>query len=311
MKIIIYGGKGWIGSQFINIIKKTKITYIIGKSRVDNTEDLINEINLQNPTHIVSFIGRTHGIFNGKTYSTIDYLEQKGKLLDNVRDNLFAPIYLSKICEDKNIHFTYLGTGCIFKYDNDHPFAKEINGFKESDEPNFFGSSYSIVKGFTDRLIKLNKNTLNLRIRMPIDNNINPRNFITKITNYEYICSIPNSMTVLPELLPIALDMMQKKITGTFNLTNPGLISHNEILQMYKEIVDKNFNWKNFSLEEQSKILDSDRSNNYLNTEKLTNIYPEILNIKKSVRNCLVKYKEDKEFKNFQTKLSLKKMSIL
>jgi 3,5-epimerase/4-reductase len=52
-------------------------------------------------------------------------------------------------------------------------------------------------------------------------------------------------MTVLPELLPYVLDMMEKGITGTMNLTNPGLISHNEILEMYKEIIDPNFTWKN------------------------------------------------------------------
>ena len=38
---------------------------------------------------------------------------------------------------------------------------------------------------------------------------------------------------------------------------------------MYKEIVDPNFEWKNFNLEEQSKILDSDRSNNFLQTKKV------------------------------------------
>tara|TARA_B100000035_G_C20526170_1_gene347564 strand:- start:82 stop:462 length:381 start_codon:yes stop_codon:yes gene_type:complete len=126
---------------------------------------------------------------------------------------------------------------------------------------------------------------------MPITGEENSRNFITKITNYEYICSIPNSMTVLPELLPLVLDMMKNKTVGTINLTNPGLISHNEILEMYKEIVDPEFTWKNFTKEEQSKILDSDRSNNYLETKKLESLYPSILNIKESVRNCLKKYK--------------------
>ena len=33
------------------------------------------------------------------------------------------------------------------------------------------------------------------------------------------------------------IDMSCKKVTGTVNLTNPGLVSHNEILEMYKEIV--------------------------------------------------------------------------
>ena len=109
-------------------------------------------------------------------------------------------------------------------------------------KPNFFGSSYSIMKGTTDNLMKLlyNNTCLNLRIRMPITDVNNPRNFITKITTYEKICSIKNSMTVLPELLPIMLDLLKKQVTGTMNFTNPGLISHNEILQMYKEVVDNN-----------------------------------------------------------------------
>ena len=292
MKILIFGGRGWIGKQFVEIMKKEKLEFQIGKSRVDNQVSLLNEINEYNPTHIISFIGRTHGKIDNKIYSTIDYLEQKGKLYENIKDNLFSPLLLSEICRNKNIHFTYLGTGCIFKFDETHPFGKQENGFVEESLPNFFGSSYSIVKGFTDRLMKLyDSNTLNLRIRMPITGEENSRNFITKITNYEYICSIPNSMTVLPELLPFVLDMMKNKTVGTINLTNPGLISHNEILEMYKEIVDPEFTWKNFTKEEQSKILDSDRSNNYLETKKLESLYPKILNIKESVRNCLKKYK--------------------
>ena len=197
------------------------------------------------------------------------------------------------LCKEKNIHYTYLGTGCIFSYDETHPFGKEMNGFEETSQPNFFGSSYSVVKGYTDQLMHLFENSvLNLRIRMPITESQNPRNFITKITNYEKICSIPNSMTVLPELLPVALDMLLKNITGTYNLTNPGLISHNEMLSMFQEIVDPAFTWKNFTIEEQNKILSSERSNNFLNTNKLIELYPTIKNIKTSVRDVLLQYKE-------------------
>ena len=149
------------------------------------------------------------------------------------------------------------------------------------------------MKGTTDKLMNLiyNNHCLNLRIRMPITDNHNPRNFITKITNYEKICSIKNSMSVLPELLPIMLDLMKKQKVGTINLTNPGLISHNEILELYKEIVDNNFTWNNFTVEEQSKILESDRSNNYLDTSRLEQLYPNVKNIKDSVRDILKNYK--------------------
>jgi dTDP-glucose 4,6-dehydratase len=291
MKILVYGCKGWIGSQFIDILKNNSIMFFEGHARVDNMIEVEKELTKFIPTHVISFIGRTHGIINNKNYTTIDYLEQEGKLYENVRDNLFSPFILAHLCSKYNIHYTYLGTGCIFKYDDEHPFEKEINGFTENSMPNFFGSSYSIVKGFTDQMMKMYENTtLNLRIRMPITGEENSRNFITKIVNYEKICSVSNSMTVLPELLPYVLNMMQKCVTGTMNLTNPGLISHNEILEMYKEIVNPHYTWKNFTQEEQRKILDADRSNNFLDTTRLTSLYPEIKNIKESVRECLIEY---------------------
>lgn len=292
MKVLVYGSNGWIGNQFVSILVEHGVDFVSGVSRVDDENSLNAEINRVVPTHVVSFIGRTHGKINGKTYPTIDYLEQSGKLVENVRDNLFSPILLAELCRSKQIHYTYLGTGCIFNFDEHHPFGQERNGFDEQAKPNFFGSSYSIVKGFTDRLIHMyDKDVLNLRIRMPINGECNPRNFITKITTYEKICSIPNSMTVLPELLVYVLEMMKQKITGTMNLTNPGLITHNEILEMYKEIVNPEFKWANFTREEQLKILAADRSNNFLDTSRLSALFPQVRHIKDAVRDCLHSYK--------------------
>jgi len=287
MKVLLYGN-GWIGYQFIEILKKQNINYKVSNLKVDLKlkSQLLQEIDDYNPTNIISFIGRTHGKINEKYYSTIDYLEQDEKLFENMRDNFIGPQILASICEEKNIHFTYMGTGCIFTYkENDLKYK-----FIEDDEPNFFGSSYSIIKGYTDKIMHSYKNTLNLRIRMPIIYEDNPRNFITKITNYEKICSISNSMTVLPELLPLIIDLMKMDYKGTLNFTNPGVISHNEILEMYKEYVDNSFEWKNFSIDEQNKILASKRSNNHLDTTKLESLFPQINNIKISIRNLLKNY---------------------
>jgi len=292
MKVLLLGHKGWIGSMMSSLLTERKINFITTSIRPNNKTEFEKYLVKEKPTHIMSFIGRTHGSINGKKYTTIDYLEQKGKITENVRDNLFSPLVLALLCKKYNIHYTYLGTGCIFKFDEEHPFGKEENGFTEESTPNFFGSSYSVVKGYTDELMHLFDDTvLNLRIRMPITSKYEPRNFITKITTYEYICSVPNSMTVLEELLPYVIDMAQKNTTGTINLTNPGLISHNEILEMYKQYIDKDFTWKNFSQEEQLKILDADRSNNYLDTTKLETLYPEIKNIKDSVKDVFINWR--------------------
>jgi len=279
--ILIYGSNGWIGNLFKEYLTSQNIKFIEGNARIDNYTDLFIELRVVKPTHVISFTGRTHGKINETNVNTIDYLEYPGKLTENIRDNLYGPINLADICVRKGIHYTYLGTGCIFN-------SNENETFTEENIPNYFGSSYSIVKGFTDRLMH-NYNVLNLRIRMPIHSVPNSRNFITKITNYSKICSIPNSMTVLDDFFPIFLDMMLKKKTGTYNCTNPGIISHNEILEEYKTHIP-DFTWENMTLEEQSKILKSDRSNNHLNTLKVQSEYPKLKAIDESIKDILSIY---------------------
>lgn len=291
MKFLIYGAHGWIGKQVLEELKKQELEYIIGIERAINTQDLIHEISNIKPTHIISLIGRTHGIINNDIIPTIDYLQRDSKLSENIRDNLYSPLTLSILCEKQNIHFTYLGTGCLFEYDDAHPYGREDTGFTENDVPNFFGSNYSTVKGYTDRLMHLFSNTLNLRIRMCLTPDDHWRNFITKLITYEKICSLPNSMSVLPDLIPIMINMAINKVTGTMNLTNPGLITHNEILEMYKEIVDPSFTWNNMSLEEQSNLLAAGRSNNYLDVSRLQELYPHVKHIKEAVRDCLNNWK--------------------
>lgn len=284
MRILVLGHRGWIGSMVVGLLEKEGLDYVTTDIRPENKEEFEKEVISLNVSHIMSFIGRTHGVIGEKTYTTIDYLEQSGKLVENMRDNLFSPLVVAMICKKLGIHFTYMGTGCIFKYDGERLF-------NEDDTPNFFGSSYSIVKGYTDELMHLLDDVvLNLRIRMPITSRDEPRNFISKITRYERVCSVPNSMSVLDELLPIMIDMAKKRITGTFNFTNPSVISHNEILEMYREYVDNDFTWKNFSLEEQRAILAADRSNNHLDTSKLEKLYPDIKPIRESVRNVMNRF---------------------
>jgi nucleoside-diphosphate-sugar epimerase len=299
--ILLFGSKGWIGSKVLQLLKDKNISVVEASSRADDVTSIRTEIQESglSITHIMSFIGRTHGVYENEKITTIDYLEKPGKLVDNVRDNLYAPVALALLCKELNIHFTYLGTGCIFEYDEGHPYGSEETGFLETSLPNFFGSSYSIVKGFTDQLMH-QLPVLNVRIRMPITHEYNERNFVTKITNYKKVCSIPNSMSVLNELLPLMIELTMRKEVGTINLTNPGVITHNEILEMYKELVDPSFTWENFTQEEQNTILLSKRSNNCLDTHMLQDFFPQVKSIKESVRDTLIQMNSSRIFTRFE-----------
>ncbi|CAM9645856.1 unnamed protein product [Chrysoparadoxa australica] len=177
----------------------------------------------------------------------------------------------------RGIHLTVYATGCIFSYDESNPdHSIGGRGFVEEDSANFDGSFYSYTKGMVEPMLATYPKVMILRVRMPISDDLSARNFVTKITKYERVVNIPNSMTVLSELLPYSLLMAEKNLTGIYNFCNPGAISHNEILEMYKKYIDPSFTYTNFTEEEQNKILVGKRSNNKLCHQKLQAAVPEV-----------------------------------
>jgi len=287
MKFLLYG-KGWIGLQVAELLQKDGDEVAWGKERVDDVEKVEIELREVKPDRVMCMIGRTHSA----TCATIDCLESKDMLATNVKDNLFAPVSLALLCQKVGIHMASIATGCIFCYDEAHTIGGQ--GFTPSDVPNFFGSSYSVVKGFTDRLLHQIP-CLTFRIRMPISGTSSGRDFITKISKYQKICSIENSMSYLPSLLPVMIDLSRKSHLGVINMTNPGTICHNRVLELYKEIVDPGFMWENFSEEEQAKILAAGRSNNLLDTAFLEEEYPEVPGIEEAVVLALKAMRDEKE----------------
>ena len=55
MNLLIYGHKGWIGTQFIELLKNgiEKENYTLSLSRVDDTPNLLKELDEIKPTHVI------------------------------------------------------------------------------------------------------------------------------------------------------------------------------------------------------------------------------------------------------------------
>jgi len=287
-KALVWGGRGWIGGQFKTVLASRGWTVVDATSRADNREAVSAEVASVKPTHIVSLIGRTHG----EGFTTIDYLEQKGKLVENMSDNLYGPLVLAGVAKAAGLHMMYMGTGCIFEYDSEHVCTVDGSGkgFTESDKPNFVGSGYSTVKGFTDQIMtnEFADTVLNVRIRMPIASADGPRNFISKIIAYTKICSIPNSMTVLDDILPLLAQCMERGVKGALNATNPGVIDHHTILTWYKEIQNPEHTWEEISNDVLvGTCVKGARSNNYLDTTRIQGLFPELPAIGESVQKIL------------------------
>ena len=252
MKWLIYGSTGWIARKFIEYICTNDIvdTIVKGIRRMENFDDIKQEILAIQPDRVV--------VLGGLTYKSpaknIDWCEDHKQ--EVIRVNVLGVLNIADICEQNNIHCTILGTGCIYSSQNGEVFTEDSMW-------NFDKSFYSKTKAYTQELLKCYKNVLLLRIRMPIDNTNNPKNFIEKLKSFDKIISIPNSMTVLPEMIPIMVTVIATGQTGTWNCVNPNVISHKEILDMLgiqKEYVD---------ISHQSELTRVARSNNHLATTKI------------------------------------------
>ncbi|XP_057766368.1 trifunctional UDP-glucose 4,6-dehydratase/UDP-4-keto-6-deoxy-D-glucose 3,5-epimerase/UDP-4-keto-L-rhamnose-reductase RHM1 [Salvia miltiorrhiza] len=276
-KFLIYGRTGWIGGLLGKLCEKQGIPYEYGKGRLQDRASLLADIAAVKPTHVFNAAGVT-----GRP--NVDWCESHKT--ETIRTNVVGTLTLADVCREQGLLVMNYATGCIFEYDAAHPEGSGI-GFKEEDTPNFAGSYYSKTKAMVEDLLKEFDNVCTLRVRMPISSDLeNPRNFITKISRYNKVVNIPNSMTVLDELLPISIEMAKRNLRGIWNFTNPGVVSHNEILEMYKKYIKPDFKWSNFTLEEQAKVIVAARSNNEMDASKLKKEFPELLSIKES----LIKY---------------------
>lgn len=149
-------------------------------------------------------------------------------------------------------------------------------GYTEEERANYHGSYYGHTKGMLEEMLREYDQTCVLRLRMPVGDDLHPRNFVTKILHYAKVVNVPNSMTVLPELLPLSIVMAERRLVGIYNFCNPGSISHNEVLQLYCKHVDPTFTWTNFTVAEQALVLKGGRSNNTLDHTKLVEALPDI-----------------------------------
>ncbi len=279
--ILIYGGSGFIGKHIIKQLNLNNMNYILSKKRIYNYIDILTDINTYSPKYIISAAGFS-------TPTTIDYYENNKS--DLLLTNTVGNLILAHLCKKMNIHLSLIMSGCIYQYDK-KPYGYEKY---ETDTPNFFGSYYSTNRIQTEELLSIYNNICILRLRMPISENLHPKSLITKIINYKNVIEIPNSMSVLDNVLPFIIKVINNKLVGTFNLVNNGIITHPEILNLYIKYINPNYTYTIINEDKQKCLVK--RSNCNLNNNKLRlyhdpgNIYNSIEDIFKNLSKTLNKY---------------------
>lgn len=270
MKYLIFGN-GYLGNKFAKTLPES----IIDPANINDAVAVRAAIEKYRPQAVINCAART-GVPN------IDWCEDhKFETFDS---NLRGPLNLLAVCQELGQYWVQMGSGCIYQGDNGG------RGWSEDDKPNFDGSYYSKLKGWMNEILR-DFPVLQLRLRMPLDSEPGPRNFITKITNYKKVINEPNSITVIDDLVAAARQLIDQRATGIYNVVNPGVIDHKEILAAYKEIVDPAHTYESISLAELAKLAKAPRSNCVLSTQKLTAAGVVLPDIHDRVREVLKEYK--------------------
>ncbi|KAF9884752.1 hypothetical protein FE257_001314 [Aspergillus nanangensis] len=253
-------GNGWVSGQVQAALQAAALPYTVSLERIENREAVLSELEHIKPTNVINTAG-------ARGDPNVDWCESHRE--ETIRSNIIGASNVADCCFLKGIHLTHFGSGCIYDYDETHPWGGP--GYTEQDPPNFTKSFYSYTKVVSEQVLKQYPNVLILRIRNPIAADLNPKNMIVKLASYKKLINVPNSGSILPSLLPGIIVLAKHKETGVYNCekTNPGAFTHNELMGLLKKHIWPDLAWSNFSEEEQTKILTAPRCNTELDTSKL------------------------------------------
>lgn len=269
-------GAGFLGTRIAN-----ELGYeIAGRKEADvlNPGSIGSYLDIKKPQIVINAVGKT-----GRP--NIDWCEEHKE--ETIQSNILAAANLCTESIKRGIYFVHLSSGCIYFGD------KDGEGYSETDEPNFYSSFYSRTKIIAEKILR-EFPCLMLRIRMPVDDRPNDRNFIDKITKYPKVINIPNSMTSVPHMIDATRKLIEKRARGIYNLVNPGAIGAAEVMQMYQNIVNPNHKFSIMTLNELDNATKAKRSNCILSTNKLEREGITLPEIHLAVEECLLKYKDAK-----------------
>ena len=263
--IVVLGSTGYIGSKFINFFQSLG-QEAIGVSRCEidytNVLSLKNWLKSKNPRFVINSAGYT-----GKP--NVDACElAKAECLSG---NAVLPGIIREVCENLKIAWGHVSSGCIYS-----GRRTDGTGWKEDDEPNFsFRSSpcsfYSGSKALGEEVLQEAENCYIWRLRIPFNEEKNPRNYLQKLLNYNSLLEAENSVSHLDEFVQKCVECFEQDVEpGIYNMTNTGSITTRQVTQwMHEEgVTDKEFQF--FEDEEQfmSKAAKTPRSNCVLDTTK-------------------------------------------
>lgn len=262
-----------------------------GSERVHpHQEDLDYLLSRDKPDVIVNCLGKT-----GRP--NVDWCE--AHKTETYMANVTMPLMIAEWCEHNNVHLINIGSGCI--YFGPSPYKGHAGGAKDPGwrEDDFAKpeSFYSKTKYACDMMIGSLPHVTTLRIRMPVSDKFVPRNLITKLKGYKQVIDIPNSMTIMSDLVRCIDWVATNQPGGIWHVANPQPMTAARIMQEYQKYFPEH-QFEIITEGQLDQLTIAKRSNCILNTDKLRAAGFKMSDSEEALANCMAEYVQDMRRKN-------------
>ncbi|HEX3099432.1 MAG TPA: dTDP-glucose 4,6-dehydratase, partial [Patescibacteria group bacterium] len=265
-KVLIFGN-GQLSMHFQNYFAAEGSEVIVAslpEVDVTNLEQVRAAVANAQPTLVINCTGITN----------VDWSETNQD--ETAAVNITGAENIAKACQEGGVYMVHVSSGYVH---HSHSTADER---KEEDQPNPL-NYYSYSKAKADevllRMAAQGLQVLIVRPNMLLSAVPHARNVLAKMVNYSKFHDIPNSMTVVEDLVTVTGELIQQHKTGLYNVTNPGLSSPYKIATMLKEIINPDMEIEKLSKADVEKMYSVKRPDTVLSIEKLNRegiIMPEI-----------------------------------
>ncbi|MDP3975504.1 MAG: sugar nucleotide-binding protein [bacterium] len=292
MKIHLLGSTGYVGSWIRKYFSEAG--YDVHTISVDVRDRQAVQAALKDAhdSVVINATGKT-----GKP--NVDWCEDHK--LETAEVNITGAVNVCSVASAQGNYVVQIGSGCIFnsecgvgsleRGENSELRSPNSELFTEDDKPNFYGSFYSATKAVAEGALREIPNVCILRIRMPLQGSSHPKNLLDKLLGYSKVMSVPNSVTVMEDLMPFIERVIEKRPTGPLNAVNPGVYEHRDLLELYRELVDGSRQWEYIGLEEFSGMVRAERSNCVLSTKRSEEMGIAMPPVQESLRRVVESYR--------------------
>jgi len=287
--IYLLGGSGYVGQAYQDLLAKKGIPFRnLRRAEVDytNPEILRKALVQDKPEFLINAAGYT-----GKP--NVDACElHKAECLFG---NGVLPGLIAQACQAAGVPWGHVSSGCIFT--GSRP---DGTGFSEADTPNFTFrqnncSFYSGTKALGEETLAGQDNVYIWRLRIPFNQEENPRNYLTKLMRYSTLLEAENSISQLEEFVAATFACWEKRVPfGTYNVTNPGHVTTREVVALIRQsgVCRKEFSFFKNEDEFMHLAAKTPRSNCVMTSAKLAGVGIQMTEVHDAIARDLARWRK-------------------